>query len=439
MPYDTVKHTGVTALNIQLFLMAHAMSNMGHDIAFLPVVESNSILSHKGVNDPFLIESCKKGNFSILSPIIVNEKTVTRTRHHYISRIYRNIKKLCGIYSIRSFYPAINMGTKLTEVADQFKPDILLAVVSPHGASAIATVKEYPTIIFQGDIDFMSDKVRLNYERLFHDSSTKKKYHMRHRIAKYIRRRRFQNYEKSHKYVSLCADAIVSASANNVQYYKDMGHPKVTYVGTTWTNQPISTIDYRSSLARDGSIAKPFKIIGHVGFLNSTASTFGLEYLLQKLMPELHQEMKGYQFEVHIIGGGALAKPIQAKLKQKNVIVRGYVEDLDVELMDSNVFLFLNNVGPAKAIFSRQIMAWALGLCLVVHEGSKEALPELEHGKNALVGASASEIASLVRSACLDKKRNRKLCEGGRDTFDKHFTPLAISKKIIAVMKDVVK
>ncbi|MBT7582916.1 MAG: glycosyltransferase [Kordiimonadaceae bacterium] len=242
----------------------------------------------------------------------------------------------------------------------------------------------------------------------------------------------------SHRHVVLRSQAILNTSAANNQYYEDIGHPKVVYVGTTWSGKPAGQVEPRNGKARDGTAVKPFKIIGHAGFLGMTASSFGLEYLLKEVMPALRQEINDYAFEVHIIGGGNMTEPLQPYLEQENIVVRGYVKDLDSELLDSDVFLFLNNAGPLKSIFSRQIIAWAMGLCLVVHKGSLETLPELEHGKNVLIGSTASELASLVKRVCLDNDLNQNLRQGGRCTYDEHFTPAAVSGKIISIMEELV-
>lgn len=148
--------------------------------------------------------------------------------------------------------------------------------------------------------------------------------------------------------------------------------------------------------------------------------------------------MSGYAFEVHIIGGGRSSEFIRAYLVQENTVVRGYVEDLNFELHDSDVFLFLNNAGPLKAIFSRRIMAWAMGLCLIAHDGSRSALPEVVHGENALVGATPTELTSSVKLACLDGDLNRKIRQGGRHTYEECFTPAAVSEKILSVMAELV-
>ena len=54
------------------------------------------------------------------------------------------------------------------------------------------------------------------------------------------------------------------------------------------------------------------------------------------------------------------------------------------------------------------------------------------------VGATASELASLVKRACLDNDLNRNLRRGGRCTYDEHFTPSVISRKINSVMEEMV-
>ncbi len=435
VPFDAVKQKGVSAVNIQLFLVTRELSALGHKVGLLTVREGGAVV---GPEDEQLSDAGEKGQFDILSPVYFNGKSLPKNNIGIVNRVMRAVALLLGAVPMREFYPAMNLGSEITKRAYRFDADILLSFLSPLAAGAMATISTYPKIIFQGDIDFGSDRIRLDHESLFRDSTASRKSQMRRRLAQYLYRRRIQRFSACHRHMSLCADALVTASANNCHYYEDIGHPKVAYVGTTWTDQPFVPAENRTSVARDGSDERPFKIIGHVGLLNMTASTFGLAYLLQEVMPALRREMQGYRFEVHIIGDGAPVEPLRRYLKQENLHLRGYVDDLDSELYDSDVFLFLNNAGPFRAIFSRQIISWAMGLCLVAHAGSRDAMPELAHGENALIGSTPEELSKLVKRACLDSELNEKLRRGGRASFKENFSPLALSKKLISLMEDVI-
>jgi len=438
LPFDSVKSKGVTAVHIQLALVAREMSALGHKVAVLPIQMYDGHSSEQDANASLSAELDEWRGYTVLPPLFIRDTATGKRGSGVFRRLTRVARSLLKIIPMREFYPSIVLGPEVTKCADRFGADILLSFISPHASGAMMTATEYPRVVFQGNIDFVTDELRLEFDSLFRESATLSRSPIARLIKRKVREGYIRCYEMSHRHVVLRSQAILNTSAGNNQYYEDIGHPKVVYVGTTWSGPPANAGQQGSGGVSDGSASKPFKIIGHAGFLGMTASTFGLEYLLKYTMPALRQEMNGYAFEVHIIGGGKATEVLRPYLKQENIVLRGYVKDLDSELLDSDVFLFLNNAGPLKSIFSRQIIAWAMGLCLVVHKGSLETLPELDHGNNVLVGASAPELASLVKRACLDRDLNRKLRLGGRYTYDEHFTPAAISGKILSVMEEMV-
>jgi len=411
---------------------------MGHKVALLPVQENGNNYSEKTSTSHLLVEANNQNEFTVLRPVFFDEIAPTHHAIGPVNRLSKTIWEFFNVAPTMKYYPSINLSTEITRCADEFDADILLSFLSPLAAGAATNVTKYPKAIFQGNIDFITDKLRLEYNHLFQDSKIPKRPWAVRYIKRMIREKHINNFENSHKFVSLHSDIIFNTSAGNNQYYEDIGHPKVVYVGTIWSKLTDEIANRHTERAGDGSEERPFKIIGHAGYLGMTASTFGLEYLLKYVMPALRQEMSELAFEVHIIGGGEVTKALQGYLEQDNIIVRGYVKDLDSELLDSDVFLFLNNAGPLKSIFSRQIIAWALGLCSIVHEGSLETLPEIVHGENALVGASAPEIASLIKLACLEKDLNNRVRRGGLQTYEKFFTPTAVATKMLSVMEDFI-
>ncbi len=439
IPFETVKRKGISAVNIQLFLIARELSELGNKVAFLSLERNEKASSGDRCADPDVIDAGKSGKFEILPPLYVASRDSSAERSKFLARLKRIVMGIFGTIPAKEFYPSIQMGGGVTRRADEFGADVLLAFVSPLAAGAMATASNYPKIIFQGNLDHITDRLRLDFDYLFAKSPASSGWlGIRPHLSRYIREKYVQRYEASHGRISLCADAVANTAACNNRFYEDIGHPRTVYVGTTWSDRPPVSVDRETEVERDGSAEHPYKIIGHVGLLNMTASTFGLAYLLQEVMPALRREMQDHRFEVHVIGDGAPVEPLRPYLTQENLHVRGYVEDLDSELHDCDVFLFLNNAGPLKAIFSRQIMSWAMGLCLIAHAGSREALPELAHGDNALIGTTPDELAELVAQACLDGDLNRKLRQGGRATYENNFSPTALSKKLVSIMEEVI-
>src|SRR5207245_1850417 len=128
-------------------------------------------------------------------------------------------------------------------------------------------------------------------------------------------------------------------------------------------------------------------------------NTYGLEYLSQEILPALRKTFDGKKFEVHILGRGEPHPVIARYLAAPEIRVRGFVQDIDSELLSADVFLCANNATEYKVGHTRYLHAWSLGCCVVAHQDCRLSMPEMENGKNALLGGSATEIADCIAQA----------------------------------------
>ena len=105
------------------------------------------------------------------------------------------------------------------------------------------------------------------------------------------------------------------------------------------------------------------------------------------------------------------------------------VEVLEKELIESDAMLLLNNAGPSKAAFAftRHFVGWSMGVCLIAHSNSKNAIPEIEHGKNALLGETDKDIAAFIAQVTANRALNESLRRGGRETYEMNFTPWLVA------------
>jgi hypothetical protein len=94
------------------------------------------------------------------------------------------------------------------------------------------------------------------------------------------------------------------------------------------------------------------------------------------------------------------------------------------------MFLLLNNAGSYHAAYTRHLVAWSQGLCLIVHENSRRAIPEIRHMENAIVGSTPEEIARMIRMAATDQELNLRVRKGGRATYERYFTPAVVVRTL---------
>ena len=112
--------------------------------------------------------------------------------------------------------------------------------------------------------------------------------------------------------------------------------------------------------------------------------------------------------------------------------MRGFVDDIDDELMTAPVFLCLNNASRFKVGHTRYLHAWSVGSCVVAHRDAALSMPEMVSGENCLLGRSAAEIADMVAVAARDAGLRRRLGEAGYATFAEKFIARAVVDQILA-------
>jgi glycosyltransferase involved in cell wall biosynthesis len=101
--------------------------------------------------------------------------------------------------------------------------------------------------------------------------------------------------------------------------------------------------------------------------------------------------------------------------------MRGWVSDINAEIVQSAVFLVLTNVYGFNVGNTRILLAWSLGACIIAHSSSAFSMPELVHGENILLGETADEIAELVVRAIRDPGLRQRIGRGGYNTFCNYY------------------
>ncbi len=419
VPFREDKKFGVTAINIQLYQLIRAFLEMGHEIVLQIIFDSRrSEVLTEAENEE--LESLEGSGVTVL-PAIFTEKHSLLKRRGPSKRLFYKIRALFS-EELRTqiFYPAFKTRDTLSRRIRSTGADAIFIMLSPEGVASTYGFHDCPKIVFQGDLDFHPDYVRMKDHALFAKS-------LFDDLAKTIRMplRSFwiSQFKEMHIRLMCDTDAIVNATAVNAEFYRNNHHPRSVYAGTTWKDLG----DDAALSAVSDSAGRVINIIGHVGSLGMTGSTYGLKFLLSELVPALKDVMQGLDYNIHIIGGGSIAPRLGPLLKQERVVVHGFVKDLDTELRSGDVFVFVNNAGRHLAAYSRHIIAWSMGLCLIVHARSRLTIPEIEHMKNALVGQTAKEIAEMIRLAATDKDLNMRIRRGGRETYERHFTPSVLA------------
>jgi hypothetical protein len=207
------------------------------------------------------------------------------------------------------------------------------------------------------------------------------------------------------------------------------GGIKASYLSNTWpTNGTRPAVVERTRELQ----TRPLKIIGSVGRMAATANSFGLLSLSREILPALRRHLGDGNFEVHIYGRRPPRSFVAAELKDCHFKLRGFVDDLEAEMMSAPVFLVANNHDRYKAGHTRILHAWSLGCCVVAAEDIKLAMPEMAHNENILLGRTADDIAALVARVGMDSALRERIGAGGRRALGERFDPHRVARVIAA-------
>jgi glycosyltransferase involved in cell wall biosynthesis len=225
--------------------------------------------------------------------------------------------------------------------------------------------------------------------------------------------------EKMHLAVMRKLDLIGDVAMNDAEYYRGNKFDNAFYIRNIWIDRLGEAWRARRKYLET---TNPFRIIANVGKLSGTANRLGLEYLGRELLPALRQRMAPGSFVIEILGSGNVHPKIARDLAGPDVVLRGFVDDIDEAMLTAPIFLCVNNATSFNVGHTRYLHAWTLGCCVIAHQNAALAMPEIEHGKNALLGNSAAEIADLIASAAKDPTLRESIGEGGWLSYKQYFT-----------------
>jgi len=426
IPYRDHDRERVTAVNIVLYQLMTGLAELGHEIMYQPVFNEFRTKTVLSPSEEEAFQHLGTLGVQVLTPIYPAEYHLTGRPKSRLGKILSLVGWGLGGSGLKEYYPAVVLRDTMQEKIRTHHADAVLTIWSPEGVAATDGIRDVSRVAYHGDLDFGPAAARLRDRSLFGDPSANA-WSGRVVIASVLQRLWLARFKRAHLHLMRDLDVIANVTACNADFYAAHGHPRSVYVNNVWVDPGFREFGGKDPIPGIGTPERRIKILGHVGKVSQTGSTYGLRFLLADVLPELDRVMMGLDFEVQVIGGGEVVPALRSLLRHPRLVLRGFVEDLDTELRSSDVFLLLNNAGSYQAAYTRHVVAWAQGLCLVVHENSCRAIPEIRHMENALVGSTPEEIARMIHVAATNQEVNRRVRKGGRATYERYFTPAVVA------------
>lgn len=293
-------------------------------------------------------------------------------------------------------------------------PDFVLPVWSYEATYAAAGIS-VPLALFHGNPDHKvleaSFRVAWRWERTWN---------LRWLLAYLLGRISVTMLERVHLKVLRNFPLIWENARNDADYYLERGFDNVRYLRNMW---PAPDDDACLQLRDRQERTTPLKICGNLGHLGATANTFGLWAMCEEILPALRRRLGDNGFEMHVYGRTQPRRFLRNWLQQPNIHLRGFVDDIDAEMLSCPVFLLANNRHDFKVGHTRILTAFASGACVVAFQDTALAMPELVHGENILLGKDGEEVAALIAEAGADRSLRRHIGRNALRTLRELFAP----------------
>ncbi len=324
------------------------------------------------------------------------------------------------------FFPAMAAKSMVVSQVERLRPDIILSIWSWEALEASYDIPSVPRFVYYGNPNHKPQEAQLLFPDLF-DMPVQG---IANRIKLQILKLLNQAREIQHLKMMTQCEATANNALIDAQYYTEKGHPRSLYLQNMWPDaEAVPTFGRR---ADEEDV---FRICGSVGNLGATGNTFGLYFLGSELAPRLGVLLGRDKLVIDVFGGGRPRAKVAEVLKQPNILLRGWVDDLNTEIQRSCAFLVLTNVYGFNVGNTRILLAWSLGACVIAHTSSALSMPELEHGYNALLGDTAEEIAALVARVARDIALREYIGRGGYETFQKYYRSEVVVPQMLEEME----
>jgi glycosyltransferase involved in cell wall biosynthesis len=323
--------------------------------------------------------------------------------------LVRNFDRIIG----RGLIPGAGQGQKIVAACHRagWFPDVVLPVWS-EDATAAASELAWPVFAYYGNPFHKVMAANLWLERRF-EWRWSPEWLLRHAVSSALLRLVERQHLRSMKRLAVVADV----HANDTAYYQSRG-VKARYLHSMW---PKVLPDDWERRRDETEVLRPLKIIASVGAVPSTGNTYGFVSLAADILPALKRSLGEGSFELHICGKGQPRAFLNRMLDDPAIKLRGFVDDLDAEILSAPVYLVACNGGAYKAGHNRILHAWSLGACIITWRDSALAQPELVHGENALLADNPDQMAIFVREAAQDRALRRRLGSAGGATLAAHY------------------
>ena len=298
--------------------------------------------------------------------------------------------------------------------------DLILPVWSEIATRVISTLPN-KKIAYYGNLEFLVKQSNISLDLKFNKNMRNFCRYLYMKIVGELHKRESISYLKKYSHV-------FNVSALDAHNLFKLG-VKSSYLQMIWDGDN-KEINYMRN--RNESINTKKRVCCSVGNLSATGNTFGFITLIEDIIPEIERQGLNQYFRLQIYGGSNFRyESIRTKLINKGVEIMGFVEDLESELLDSNISIVPHNKFSHKVSHTRVLYNWHLGVPVILFTESSGPMPELVHNYNCLLANNAKEFVEYMFLICEDEKLRKKIIKNGLSTLNNKCSIKKVTEEIL--------
>ncbi|MCF8150171.1 MAG: glycosyltransferase family 4 protein [Sulfuritalea sp.] len=410
IPYEQGEAIEVVSLEV-----VRLMATAGHEVHVQVLIREGWSKSSAEREEHATDQFSPQPGVHLLPTIYLGELIRPRSRiGNLVAHLAAIVRSLPGLrrYINPYLFPAVAARPAVADQVKAIQPDVIASIWSWEALAASYDIPGVPKFVYYGNPNHKPPEAQFRYPALFDIETSGLIGRLKFGILKLLNRAR----EIQHLRMMAACEATANNALIDASYYTAMGHPRSIYLQNMWPDAAGGAV-FGGRPAADGLT----HICGSVGNVGATGNTFGLHFLGAELMPCLRTRLGDEAAVMDIFGGGKPRSLVASVLRDPSIRLRGWVGDLNAEIVRSAAFLVLTNAYGFNVGNTRILLAWSLGACVIAHTSSALSMPEMVHGENALLGETAEEIADLVVQAIRDPDLRARVGRGGYDTFLKYY------------------
>lgn len=183
-----------------------------------------------------------------------------------------------------------------------------------------------------------------------------------------------------------------------------------------------------------GPRTKPRILLGPTG-LRGTAHGAAIRLFVREMLPRLESELGPEGFEVRVVGEGEPPPELAKVLSRPSITLCGRVEPADPEFLSADILLVPTPI--VLGVRLRIITGMSFGCCIVAHTNEALNIPEMIHGKNALLASDGRGLAEAILRVVRDPALRDRLGTNARKTYEENFHPRVAAARIVAELEQL--